>query len=593
MPLSNINAPNKPGVYLMKNNLNQILYVGKAKDLKKRISQYKKNDVRKTIQILLPQISKIDIIVVETEKEALILENVLIKKHKPKYNILLKDDKTYVCLIISNHKWPTIKLTRNKKQSSRENIFGPYTNAKAAKAVLDIILKIFPIRQCSDNEFINRSRHCILYEIKKCPAPCVKKCTKEDYMQNIEMIKKFLQGRNKEIIVDFKDKMRKASDELEFEKAQSFLQKIKDIKHITEKQNIVIKNSKILDAVGIYTKEKEIIFSILYFRDYKLIDSIYFIFEKPLSSKEEALSSFLMQHYNLKEKIPKRILLPIHLEEKKEINALLNKIKKQKTLITTPQKGKNKDLIKMANKNAFFFFKKQTQIKKEIEGTLFNIQKKLKLINYPKIIECIDASNLNSKNATVGVIRFVNGEKDFSQTRVFKIKTSSKSDIGFIKEALVRHFSHNPIIDLLIVDGGKQQLTTALNTIRKDLNISNIDIISIKKDQAKHTKGLTQEIIFLESKESVKFLKTSKELLLLQKIRDEAHNTAINFHRKLLKKASLSPSTLLKIKGIGEKKEKMLLQRFKSLKQIKSTTEKELEKIKILTKKDVKNILKL
>ncbi|MGD2170343.1 MAG: excinuclease ABC subunit UvrC [Chlamydiota bacterium] len=590
--------PIDTGVYIMKDAQSKVLYVGKAKNLKVRLKQYffPGRDTREMIPHLTSQITHIDTIVVPTEKEALILENTLIKKHKPKYNIMLKDDKSFVSLVLTNHKWPLLKIVRYKgKPKPIGQFFGPYTNAKAARQTLDLILKLFPLRQCSDSELSSRQRPCLLYDIKKCVAPCVRKCTEDEYKTLVSSAKKILLGKDKEVAKTLKRKMHEASDNLEFEKAGELHQMIQQLEHVLHVQHVDNPSAKDCDVIGLYRHFADVMIVCLFFRQGKLIGSEHFSFHQILENDNEVIIQFLLQHY-LQVTPPSEILLPIPLEERGIVQELLTENAKKKVHLTSPQKGSKADLIELASKNAEVQFQREKDEKSLKEKMLLDLQENLYLERFPRRIECFDTSNIAGTDPVASMISFVNGCYDKSRTRLFKIKQANRSDdYGATKEVLERHFikqkEKNDFCDLLIVDGGKGHLNVALQVF-KELNIANVDIIGVAKQDAKHTKGMTEEKVFLPfEKDPIIINPRSPLLALLQKIRDEAHRVAIGFHRKKRTKRTLS-SKLDAIEGIGPVKKKRLLLHFGSVKNIEQAPDKELREVKGITKKDIDNLRK-
>ncbi|NGX52376.1 MAG: UvrABC system protein C [Candidatus Anoxychlamydiales bacterium] len=586
--------PSKYGVYIMKDFSNRVLYVGKAKNLKNRIKQYFfGKDTRASVSFLVDQISSIDIIIVSNDKEALILENTLIKKHQPKYNILLKDDKTYVSIMINaSHKWPMIKLVRLKTQPKDKNLyFGPYTNIKAARSVKDLLLKLSPLRQCSNSEIQNRTRPCILFDIKKCIAPCVNKCTKKEYDTLVENVVEFLKGKDPTILKNLKSKMKIASKNLEYEKANDFLNLIKQIKHIRLNQFVDILSAKNSDVLGIYIEDHFVMIVKLIFLQGRLTTSEHFSFFEIISPKEEILETFLLQHYS-KTTSSKEIIIPLKLKNMKIIEKILSKDQK-KIKITHPIKGKKKELIKLSLENAKALSIQQKDQKSLNEKKLLQLQESLKLTNFPHNIICFDTSNISETSKVAAMVTFIDGEKEKSKLKLFKIRTSKKGDIAAFEEILYRHFSKiKNFPDLLVLDGGKAHLNIAIKILDK-LNIANVDVISISKESAKHTKALTKEKVFIPHLKEPVFIKpTSPTLFLLQKIRDEAHRAAIGFHKKVRAKKTIT-TKLVKIPGIGHKKTLMLLKTFKSIANLKKAKRKDIEKLKILNSKDIEKILKL
>jgi len=436
--------PSKFGVYIMKDINKKILYVGKATNLKTRIKQYfLGKDTRASVSFLIDQVDSIETIIVSNDKEALILENTLIKKHQPKYNILLKDDKTYVSIEINtSHKWPMIKLLRLKAQPKDKNLhFGPYTNVGAAKSIRNLLYKLFPLRQCSDHELQNRSRPCILYDIKKCIAPCVNKCTKKEYDSLVEKIISFLKGKDKSIIKDLSNKMKNASKNLEYEKAHTYLSLINQIKHLMQEQFVDILSTKNSDIIGFYKSGHTLMIVKLIFINGRLTQSEHFSFFEIASPIEEIIESFILQDYLKKPTTAKEIIVPIKLFHKKNIEAILQKNHKN-LKITYPLKGKKKELINLAIKNAKSLFIQEKDLRSLKEKQLLELQEILHLTNFPSHIVCFDTSNISGTTSVGAMATFIDGKKDKSKTKLFKIQTQKKGDVAAFEEILYRHFSN-------------------------------------------------------------------------------------------------------------------------------------------------------
>jgi excinuclease ABC subunit C len=573
--------PTEPGVYLMKDATGIVLYVGKAKNLRARLKQYfGESDEREMIPFLVAQIEAIDTIVALTEKDALILENTLIKKHQPKYNVLLKDDKTFVSLVLTQHKWPMLQLIRYKKKPPKGTYFGPYTNALAARQTYDLLMRLFPLRQCSDAELASRERPCLLYDIKRCCAPCVNKCTEAEYQNYVEEATRILRGQDKEVVKELKRQMEEAAEKLNFEKANECLRAIQQIEHVTEIVHVDNPFAKDCDAIGLYREATSLVIAVLMFREGKVVGSDHFTFEKIFSEDVEVLESFLLQRYKLNA-VPKEIFVPVSLQD--AVQEILN------TTIAVPKLGRKKDLIEMAYRNAKAQFTREQDARSLREQRLLDLQETLHLTRYPRRIECFDTSNISGTDPVASLVTFVNGEKDKSRQRLFKIKGMKGDDYSAMKEVLHRHFkkAHNDLPDLVIVDGGKGQLNLVLDLFQ-ELNIASVDAIGVAKES--HTKSLTQEKIFLPHLSTPILIDPRSPLLfLLQAIRDESHRVAIGFHRKKRSQRTLS-SSLDDIPGIGPAKKKKLLQRFGSVKAIQAATPKELSSV--LNEKDITRIIK-
>ncbi len=584
--------PDQPGVYLMKDDQGVVLYVGKAKNLRVRLKQYfaEYGDQRDMVPYLVTQVQEIDTIVALTEKDALILENNLIKRHRPKYNVLLKDDKTFISLVVTRHKWPMIRLVRYKGKPKNDGIyFGPYTNALAARQTFDLISKLFPLRQCSDAELACRERPCLLYDIKRCIAPCVEKCTEEEYGKHVEAAMRLLKGQDKEVVKELKRRMEAASEALEFEKADDLLQMIHQIEHVTQVQHVDNPAAKDCDVVGLYREADAVMIALLFFREGKLIGSEHFSFHLIASNDAEILESFVLQHYKNLTSLPSEIMVPVELSQADALGEILSETAQRKVAVLTPQKGKKRDLVEMAQRNAKALFVREQDARSLKEKMLLDLQETIQLTRFPRRIECFDTSNISGTDPVASLACFVNGEKDKSRTRLFKIKGKG-DDYAAMKEVLYRHFvkekEKNDFCDLLIVDGGKGQLNVALDVFQQ-LEIATVDVIGLTKEEARHDKGLTQEKVYVPHRKDPLLIDPRSPLLfLLQKIRDEAHRQAIEYHRKRRSKRTLS-SSLDDIPGIGPIKKKRLLQRFGSVKAIREASREELSKVKGITQKDI------
>jgi len=589
--------PQQPGIYLMKDSANRVLYIGKAKNIQKRLRQYfvPQRDLREMIPFLVAQIETIETIVTLTEKDALILENNLIKRHQPKYNVLLKDDKTFISLFVTKHKWPMIRVVRKKSKPKESGAyFGPYTNALAARQTYDLILRLFPLRQCSDAELSSRKRPCLLYDIKRCSAPCAGKCTREEYQKYVDGAIRLLKGQDKELVKELHLQMKRASELLEFEKANELLQMIQQIEHVTSVQHVDNPFAKDCDAIGLYRQADAILIALIQLREGTVIGSEHYSFHLIASDDEEAVESFLFQHYRLMANPPKEILLPFTLVNGPALEEILSEAHGRKIQLSFPQKGKKRDLIEMAERNAKALFSREQDERALREKMLLDLQETLQLVRFPRCIECIDTSNISGTDPVASLCAFVNGERDKSRTRLFRIKSSKTSDdYSSMREVLSRHFTSEKkkghFCDLLIVDGGKGQLNCALDVFQ-ELGIASIDLIALTKESARHDKGLTHERVYLpHKKEPILIDPRSPMLFLLQRIRDEAHRLAIEFHRKRRGKRTFQ-SELDDIEGIGPIKRRRLLNYFGSVRTLKAASKENLQHVDGLTRSDIERL---
>lgn len=590
--------PTNPGVYLMKGGSGNILYIGKANNLRARLRQYflPRGDGRFMVPYLIAKVEKIDTIVVFSEKEALLLENTLIKQHKPHYNALLKDDKSYIALKINNkHKWPMVSLVRYKgKPKADGQYFGPYTSADSARKTLDLLQRLFPLRQCSDQELARRTRPCILFDMKRCIAPCVNRCTKEEYDSHVERTRKFLKGQDREVLKDLYQEMEQASESLEFEKAGSIYQTIQQIENTLQGQQVDKPLGLDIDALAIFRQGDEIILTQLIFRGGKLIGSRYHDFANIWEEDNELFETFMLQHYEKQPELPHEILLPINLSDAETISDILSQ-GRRRVQVMTPQRGDKKALVEMALANAEATFKKEKDVRTIREKTLMEMQERFHLTRYPRRIECFDNSNMAGSLVVSTLVAFYEGVKDPNRYRKFKIRCEPGSDdYAALREALERRYrrarDENDLPDLLLVDGGKGHLNVALKVLA-ELNIINMDVVGVAKEEGRHDRGMTAEQVFLPNiKDPVHLKSTSPVLFLLQQIRDEAHRTAISYHRKLRTKKNLR-SALDDIQGIGPAKRQTLLRHFGSLKKLLEADEESLSLVPGISKSNIKQIL--
>ncbi len=582
--------PDSAGVYLMKGAKDEVLYVGKAKNLKNRLKTYysKGNDGRIQVPFLLAAVTNIETIVVLSEKEALLLENTLIKRYQPKYNVLLKDDKGYISLkVTTKHPWPMIQLVRFKGKPPKDGTyFGPYTNATAARQMYDLIGRLFPLRQCSDEEFARRKRPCILYGIKRCSAPCVGLVSKEQYEEYVDSAIRLIRGQNEDVLKTLESEMHSASEALEFEKAQALLEKIELLQEIVQGQRVDSVSRDDADVWGLFREGGYVVVTKLMWRNGKLIGSHHFDFDNAFQPTDELLESVLVQHY-LEEKGPEIFLA----DPVPDIDALSSVIGRR---IYVPVRGDKRQLVLMATANAYAAFKQRKDAKTVREKALLEMQDKLGLSRYPKRIECFDNSHFSGSELVSSCVVFIDGERFKAGFRKYKSKTvTTGDDYAMMKEVLHRRYSKakedQSLPDLIIIDGGKGHLQAARKVL-KELEIVSCDIISMAKEAGRHDKGITQEKIFIPDREQPLLLDTTSPILyLLQQIRDEAHRFVLAFQSQRRIKASIK-SELDYIPGIGPAKKKKLIQAFGSVRSIREKSVEELAAVKGITWNDAQTI---
>ena len=604
------NLPDKPGVYLMKNSLGEVIYVGKAKILKNRVKSYFQNSKNHSekVRVMVKNISEFEYIVTDSEMEALILECNLIKKYSPKYNILLKDDKFYPFIKITiKDDYPRVFVTRNFAKDGSK-YFGPYTNGAAVYETINLIYKIFPLRTCklAIRENGEKVRPCLNYHIKKCFGPCGGHITKEEYGQMISDIIDVLSGKETYVTKMLKDEMERAAEELEFEKAAALRDKILSIEAIVEKQKIFKTMEGDEDFINIEQDEKDSCIQVFFSRDGKIIGREHFIFENTANEGiGEIIEEFIATFYGGTAKVPKTIFVP-EINELELMEEYLTIKRGSKVWIKVPQKGQKKDMLEMVKNNAQITlekFKDKYLKDKELNRvSLLELQELLSLDEWPSRIEAYDISNIQGVDSVGTMIVFEEGRAKNSDYRRFKIKTvKGANDYDSMREILTRRFNHgldeikaiqqrdlklsagkfSTFPDLIMMDGGKGQVNIALEVL-KSLNID-IPVCGLVKDDKHQTRG-----IVYNNKELI-INRGSNLMQLIRRIQDEVHRFAITYHRSLRDKRTLH-SILDDIPNVGEKRRRALLMKFGSVDNIKKATIEELLDTQAIDKKSAQSI---
>ena len=574
-------TPVNPGVYLMQDSNNQVLYVGKAKHLKNRIRSYfnSSSNLSPKIQQLVHKIERFEFIVTETETEALILENNLIKQLKPYYNDRLKDDKTYPFIKVTlQEKFPKVLFTRNIKNDGSK-YFGPFTSARSVRTTMNLLKKLFPYRSCTKTITGKDERPCLDFHINRCVGPCIGASKRQDYNEIINQVILFLEGDKKEVIRQLKTAMEKSSVNLEYEKAANYRDQIHSIEQINEKQRIFNADKSNQDIIGIHLASNEAAIQILHIRNGNMIGRNHFIMESIMDNKENIIArEFIEQYYNFYHEIPSEIIVQTELDTDKEITKEWLKTKKTKPVkITVPYRGDKKKLLNLAIQNAkeqynSKFIGEKIQLE-QVKDSLNEIEESLGLNKIPTRIECYDISNIQGTNPVGSMTVFIDGKPSKSHYRKFKIaNVKGINDYEMMKEVLSRRLRNlkdttktewNDKPDLIIIDGGKGHLNASLQTLLELGQYPDISICSLAKKK--------EEIFIPEQSESIILPRTSKALHLFQFIRDEAHRFAITFHRSLRSKKS-NLSILDSIPGIGPKKKYSLLEKYQTIKQIENAS---------------------
>ncbi len=588
--------PENPGVYIMKSEEGEILYIGKARSLKNRVRQYFGSPKNKTTKVLI-MVSKIynfDYIITHNEIEALVLENNLIKKHKPPYNILLKDDKNYPFIRIDmNDKFPKIQVVR-KLTKDGAKYFGPYMQGISAKEIMELIHSAFTLRTCNVNMENPPKNHrpCLNHHIGRCLAPCVGAVSHEKYMEIIGEVIKFLQGNDKSIERIIKEKMIAASEKEEFELAIYYRERLKVLEKLVRKQVTALPSDMDLDIFAIASDGINTVVSMLFVRGGKLLGGDKQIIDALSIDCASTLESFVYSYYNSDNLLVSQILVNEELEDTTLISEYLSEKKGSKVLVASPIMGVRKQLVDMAYANAKDYLAKCKTIEERnfnmTLGAVNQLQQALNLPIPPNRIECYDISNISGTDKVSSMVVFENGEKAGKMYRKFKIKTvEGSNDFASMKETLIRRFSHlkdddmsfSATPDLIVVDGGKGQLKYALSAM-EECRV-NFNIISLAERE--------EEIYLPHRSEPLVLSKDSQALRLLQRIRDEAHRFAITYHRNLRGKRQ-TRSELLQIEGVGDAMVKKLFATFKTLNGIKNASVEEIAEIKGMSEKVATNI---
>ena len=582
------NAPRSTGVYLMKDKNGKVIYVGKAKNLKSRVRSYfGGTDSRPMVSFLVPKIRDLEFIVTDTEKEALILENNLIKEHRPRYNITFRDDKAYFNIRLDiKTKFPRFELVRRVKKDGAK-YFGPYSSSASVKETLHFLQQIFPLRTCSDTELKSRKRPCIEYEIKRCTAPCCGLIESEEYHKLVNDAVFFLKGREKKLISNLRSRMTGAAKQLRFEKAAVIRNRIAAIETTLEKQRVVSMSFTERDVFGLYMEGNLTQICAIFIRKGKILGRKRFPLFKIGVDPHEILSSLLKQYYDSEVFIPEEIIIPEDIDDKEVVEEWLTEKRERRVSVIVPKRGQKKALLDMAVDNAENIFKTERSTEHDIEETIEILSRQLHLKRLPNRIECFDISNLGGADAVGSMVTFAKGSPKKPDYRRFRIKTvQGMDDYAMMYEVLKRRYkAKEKLPDLIMVDGGKGQLGIAIS-VMKEMGIEEIDVIGLAKEAGDNISGRQRTSIRKEEdrvyipkrKDPIYLSRQPKALFLLQRVRDEAHRFAISYHRKLKKKKDFS-SVLEEMPGIGEFRKKALLTHFGDINKIKKASREELQKV--------------
>lgn len=583
--------PSKPGVYLMHDDKDAIIYVGKAISLKNRVRQYFQSSRNKGVKIeqMVTHIARFEYIITDSELEALVLECNLIKEHRPKYNTMLMDDKTYPFIKVTvQEDFPRVLFAR-KMYKDKAKYYGPYTSAGAVKDTIDLIHKLYGIRTCNKQlpKMQGKERPCLNYHIHQCPAPCQGYISKEEYAKSVKKVLTFLNGDYTPILKELEEKMLEASEEMEFEKAIEYRELLNSVTKIAQKQKITSSDMEDKDVIAMSVDQHDAVVQVFFIRDGRLIGRDHFCLRIANGdSRPEVLSAFIKQFYAGTPYIPREIMLQYEIEDAVLIEEWLSGRKGQKVHIQVPKKGQKEKLVELAKKNAdMVLMQDRERIRREEGRTIGAMKEIANLLNLPKLerVEAYDISNISGFQTVGSMVVFEKGRPKRSDYRKFRIRgVQGVDDYASMEEVLTRRLSHyENYPDLIMMDGGRGQVNIALKVMQQ-LNIE-VPVCGMVKDDKHRTRGIYFHNIELPVD------RDSEAFRLVTRIQDEAHRFAIEYHRSLRSKEQVH-SVLDDIPGIGPARRKALMKSFQTLEDIKSATEEELAEVEGMNSRSARQV---
>ncbi len=556
-----------PGVYQMLGRT-RVLYVGKARDLRKRLSQYAhfSGPPHAKTAVMLSHVQRVETILTTTEKEALILEASLIKQHRPRYNVILRDDKNYPLIkVTTREEWPRVVVTRRRLRDGNR-YFGPYASSTAMRSTLQMLYNQFPLRRCKTVR--ERSRPCLNFQMGRCLAPCAGRVDAADYQRMVRDVLLILEGRTDQVVGELTAKMEQAAEALRFEQAAGYRDQIRALARTTEHQAIVADHHLDQDVFGIHRQDASVGIALLFVRGGMITGAQTFFLPEPLGEDDSLLSQTILQYYSTERQPPRELLLPFALEDAEPIGERLAELREGPVALLAPQRGKRMQLMQMAAANAAQIFSERAKKEQSWATLAAALQARLRLERQPEVIECVDISNLQGKQAVGSLVSFVHGDKAAGRYRHYRIRSQdTPDDYAMMGEVLARRLEkgleRDDLPDLLLLDGGKGQLQVAMAALaRFDLG-GRIDLVAIAKEKAEEGEKLFRP----GRKNPVLLPAHSPVLLYLMRIRDEAHRFGITFHRRLRGREQLQ-SRLDAIEGIGPKRKQQLLRTLGSLRRV-------------------------
>ncbi len=590
--------PREPGVYLMRDHEGQVIYVGKAINLHSRVRSYftKSGDDRAFVPLLAQQVGDIETMVTRNEKEALLLENTLIKKHKPRHNVMLRDDKNYLVLRLDpTARFPRLEVIRRMKDDGAR-YFGPYHSATSCRQTLRLVNRHFQLRTCRDRTLESRKRPCLQHQIGRCPAPCVYEVDLQEYARHVQDVTLFLRGKGQDLITSLEQRMRQAAQDLEFERAARIRDQVTALRTALQQQQVVSEDMADQDVFGYFREGDDVDLVVLMMRKGKLVGRRPFSLSGQELSDEEVVSALVSRYYDRGEQVPAQVLVPLALDDAAAKRQWLSDLRGSAVKILVPQRGGRRRLLDLAQRNARSNFETRRHRDADLEEALAKLQRRLRLGSFPQTIECYDISQFHGEDVVASMVVLHNGVALRAGYRRFKVRGKRKDDFAAMYEVLSRRLRRAregdkgwDLPDLLVVDGGKAQLSMALAALR-DVGLPEgaeyePGVVALAKErstedaQASGKRDDKPDRVFLPHvKDPILLRPNTAELFLLSRIRDEAHRFAITYHKSLRKRKKLR-SGLEDIPGIGPKRRKALLRNLGSLKRIRAASLDELRAV--------------
>ena len=581
--------PNLPGVYLFKDDKESILYIGKSKSIRNRVRSYFNSSAKHNMRIRLmtSRIHDFSLIITDTEAEALILEDQLIKKHHPRYNVALRDGKSYpYCKLTVGEMYPRLLLVRENIDAKSE-YYGPYTSVKDARQVLKAVMSYFPLRTSKMQLDGKKTyRPCLNFQMKRCLAPCRGVVPEEEYSKIVRQVRLFLKGRDKLLIKELEQKMKKSSDRLEFEKSAQYRDQIQAMRRIFERQMVLEVQGKDQDVFNLFREKDATGVQVLFIRNGRLLGTDFFFFEDSSEASDDNLLGQVLHRIYMPEGsiVPREILLPFEYSDRKILEDALNKKSHHRVHVGCPRKGRKKELISMAYNNAKVNLSENRRRFIKNKDILRHVKYEIKLSRLPEVVEAFDISHLSGTMTVASMVCWKNNSPSNEDYRKFKIRgISGPDDFAGMKEVLTRHYSRKlseggTFPDMILIDGGKGQINIAANVLEELGILNKVDLIGLAKGRSERKRGRSrgknfdfEYVVKPKQKNQIRMRRNSDALFFLQNIRDESHRFAIEFQRKLKRKHTLH-SQIDDIPGIGPKRRRLLLNHFGSLKGLKQAS---------------------